>query len=254
MAGLCSAYRPQPGAEPDSADGLRGPRREGSDPHRLGGRRSRRIPVGNSAGHAAVCRGVLGAGGGREPSGGPLCGLYRPVLDGFSRHRPAASAPGRRAGHAGPANPAKYLLYQDVLLGLFDTHVPEERDAPVFAAAADAMRAAALRNPQTALFETLEKLAAVLACKADLGVRLRRAYQEGDRQALCRQRETLRRLPDLCEALYRAVCRQWAAENKPFGREVLDMRFGTLAFRLRAALETLDAYLRGPLLPFQSGR
>lgn len=25
MAGLCSAYRPQPGAEPDSADGLRGP-------------------------------------------------------------------------------------------------------------------------------------------------------------------------------------------------------------------------------------
>ena len=31
-----------------------------------------------------------------------------------------------------------------------------------------AMRAAALRNPQTALFETLEKLAAVLACKACL--------------------------------------------------------------------------------------
>ena len=153
--------------------------------------------------------------------------------------------PGDAPDTPGPANPAKYLLYQDVLLGLFDTHVPEERDAPVFAAAADAMRAAALRNPQTALFETLEKLAAVLACKADLGVRLRRAYQEGDRQALCRQRETLRRLPDLCEALYRAVCRQWAAENKPFGREVLDMRFGTLAFRLRAALETLDAYLAG---------
>lgn len=204
MAGLCSAYRPQPGAEPDSADGLRGPRREGSDPHRLGGRRSRRIPVGNSAGHALFAEASWEPAADENRLAARFAACTGLCWTDFLAIDQLHLRPGDAPDTPGPANPAKYLLYQDVLLGLFDTHVPEERDAPVFAAAAVAMRAAALRNPQTALFETLEKLAAVLACKADLGVRLRRAYQEGDRQALCRQRETLRRLPDLCEALYRA--------------------------------------------------
>lgn len=157
-------------------------------------------------------------------------------------HRRQGDAPGM----PGPANPAKYLLYQDVLLGLFDAHVREGEDAPVYAAAAQELAAAGRRNPGVEdFFNTLAKLAAVLELKADIGVRLRHAYQQGDRESFRRCMADLNQLPERCEALYQAVCRQWAGENKPFGREILDMRFGTLAYRLRAAQERAEAYLEG---------
>lgn len=184
MAGLCSAYRPQPGAEPDSADGLRGPRREGSDPHRLGddgaeGSLWGILPVmqlfAEASWEPAADENRLAA---RFAACTGLCWTDFLAIDQLHLR------PGDAPDTPGPANPAKYLLYQDVLLGLFDAHVPEERDAPVFAAAADAMRAAALRNPQTALFETLEKLAAVLACKADLGAGCAALIRRGQAGAL----------------------------------------------------------------------
>lgn len=149
-------------------------------------------------------------------------------------------------GIPGPANPAKYLLYQDILLGLFDAHVREGEDASAYGTAAQELEAAGRRNPGAAVFfDTLARLAAVLELKADMGVRLRRTYQQGDREAFHRNAEDLNRLSARYEALYQAVCRQWAGENKPFGREILDMRFGTLAYRLRAAQERAEAYLEG---------
>lgn len=157
-------------------------------------------------------------------------------------HRRQGDAPGT----PGPANPAKYLLYQDVLLGLFDAHVREGEDASAYATAAQELAAAGRRNPGAEVFfDTLARLAAVLELKADIGVRLRQAYQQSDRKTFRRCTEDLNRLPERCEALYQAVCRQWAEENKPFGREILDMRFGTLAYRLRAAQERAEAYLEG---------
>ncbi len=154
---------------------------------------------------------------------------------------------GDAPGTPGPANPAKYLLYQDVMLGLFDVHVREE-DGSVYTSAAQELAAAARRNPRGAsFFDTLSKLAAVLEIKSTIGVRLRRAYQQRDRENLRRGMDDLRRLPARCEALYRAVCSQWEEENKPFGREILDMRFGTLAYRLQAAIDRIEAYWEGQI-------
>ena len=95
------------------------------------------------------------------------------------------------------------------------------------------------------MFDTLYALCRVLEFKAELGVRTRKAYADGDRAAVAAllpdYDETLERLNDF----YRAFRTQWYRENKPQGFEVQDARLGGLMLRLKNARQLLADYADG---------
>ncbi len=141
----------------------------------------------------------------------------------------------------------KYLLFNDPLLGVLDTTLDEGLGALYLRHAAALLRAKRSAGEWEYLFETQYRLCRVLSVKADLGVRLRKAYRAGDREALLKLLNEMRRLPSDIEAFLKAFRAQWKKENHVQGLEVQDLRLGALKQRVAAAIETVDAYLSGQI-------
>lgn len=146
------------------------------------------------------------------------------------------------------ANPSKYLLYQDVMMGLSQYHSEDAYPAH-YAAYADQLAAAASRAGELGyLYDTLAKLCSVLEIKSTVAGNIRKAYNEGDKNALeTLVRKTLPILLERTKEFHRAVEYQWNAENKIFGYDVLDLRLGGLEARIDSAIRRLEAYINGSL-------
>lgn len=155
--------------------------------------------------------------------------------------------PGNEAPGACSVNPSKYLLFQDPLCGLFDRQTAVGRFNGYYAQAARDLARGGENNPRWRyLFETLADLSRVLEIKCDLGLRIWSDYHAGDRAKLAVI--AANDLPELLarvEKLHASVRRQWTEENKIFGLEVQDIRYGALKERLRETKKRLEAYLSG---------
>jgi hexosaminidase len=150
-------------------------------------------------------------------------------------------------GQHGFGNPSKYLFYQDPIGGVFDRHTNPLYDEH-YAQDERLLRAAAKESPHYAyVYTTLAELSGCLVLKANVGIRLREAYQKGDKATLKAIAET--ELPAIRKRLarfMRAMEKQWEEECKPQGYDVLDGRFGWLLERLLSAERRLKAYLKDP--------
>ncbi len=146
-------------------------------------------------------------------------------------------------------NPSKYILWQDILFGLFDGHFKNidlkgyyrqlEQD---YAAAGKASKTLSL------LYDFQAKLCAVLDVKWDLGIRLKQCYDAGDQAGLKEIISAdLLPLKEKVETLRQAHCKLWHSTNKPFGFEVLDIRYGGVMARIDTAVYRLESYLNGEL-------
>lgn len=142
---------------------------------------------------------------------------------------------------------SRILLWQDILTGLFDKHVEGNEYRAHYGRVKKRMAQAARRNPRYGyVFTLLELLADVLQHKADLGVRIKAAYDGNDRVTLAHIRADL--LPDLkkrVQALWEYHRGLWFEQNKPFGWEVLEGRYGALVMRIDTAQNRLESYLEG---------
>ncbi|BBH21708.1 N-acetyl-beta-D-glucosaminidase [Paenibacillus baekrokdamisoli] len=149
--------------------------------------------------------------------------------------------------HGDFSNPSKYLLWQDVLLGLFDKHIENVDLAGHYGRLAELYREQAdARDTANHLFGFLACLGDVLKLKADLGLRLRNAYVGGDHSLLEHIAGGV--LPELLlkvEALRISHREQWMRTNKPQGWEILDIRYGGLSARLKSAQDRITDYLAG---------
>ena len=153
------------------------------------------------------------------------------------------------AGGAGefPSNsPGKYLLFQDLLTGIFDAHVAENANL-TYGQMQQSLKTAAKKGGRYGcVFDTAAALCGVLAIKADCGVQIKRAYDDSDREslaAICEEKipEIIHRVKDF----RRCLESQWMKENKVFGFEVQDIRLGALIQRLKTARGRLRDYLDG---------
>lgn len=82
-------------------------------------------------------------------------------------------------------NPSKYLLYQDVLLGMFDYHVRDIDTASYYGELAKRLESCKKTSPAySGMFTFYELLAEILSEKADLGVRIKTAYDHRDLSTL----------------------------------------------------------------------
>lgn len=141
------------------------------------------------------------------------------------------------------ANSSKYLLYNDLLIGTFDSVVNKEV-ATHYASVAKNMQQLSKTSAYGYLFKTQEMLSRLLSLKSDLGLRIRGAYKAGDKAALERiGREDLPTLLLFVDDFYYAFEQQWHLENKSFGFEVQCARIGGLKQRIDYVKDILERYL-----------
>ena len=143
-------------------------------------------------------------------------------------------------------NPSKYLLYNDLLLGLMDQNMDPDTVADAFRRDRDRLETYVADPRWGYIYRTLARLCDLLVEKSDCSVRVRRAYRSGDRAALREIAE--REIPLMCEkltAFIEAFRAQWYLENKTFGFEIQELRLGGLRERWLSVKERLLGYLEG---------
>lgn len=168
------------------------------------------------------------------------------LLDAFD------SPPGVKAENKSADDPSKYLLYQDTFAGLFDGQIRElglnlyyEGLAKKLKKVVDTAHGAGEKSGFGEIFSYYYTLADFLTVKSMLGVRLREAYQSGDRRELTVLAGSLEECVEKADILKDKREKIWFSECRPFGFEVLDIRFGGVGTRLKSALKRIRAYLAG---------
>jgi hypothetical protein len=151
------------------------------------------------------------------------------------------------AGDERAANPAKALLYDDLLQRLYASHAKAWDLQGAYQSRAKALRAASKEvGPKNRrLFAFIQAVADCLAIKAGLGNQAAAAYRRGDKAAL---RAALKRVPALkrrVQAAWLAHRAVWLEEKSPYGLESVDLRYGGVLARVEAFRAALAAYLSG---------
>lgn len=145
-------------------------------------------------------------------------------------------------------NASKYLLYNDPFIGIFDSVVPNNI-TDYFRKTSRKLEQICKEKSETEfsyLFETAWNLCQVLEIKADLGNRIKEAYDQDETQILKKlAQEELPELIEKLEIFYKRFRNQWYQENKSFGFEVQTVRLGGLIQRVKDVKQILEAYLCG---------
>jgi hypothetical protein len=144
--------------------------------------------------------------------------------------------------------PEKYILYSDLLAGLFNRHIKPETTALICRETSEKLKALLPDVPDDfrRLFESRALLNDVLAEKCGLGAEIRELYGAKDLRGL--ERVADERIPALIrriEAFYTVYQKLWRQLFKPFGLEVMDARIGGLIMRLKTVGQTLRDYANG---------
>lgn len=147
------------------------------------------------------------------------------------------------------SNPSKYILWQDVLIGLFDKNLEGKGLSNYYESLYNK-----LLNDQSnsgdlyEMFDTYVKLAKVLSVKSEIGIRIKSMYDAKNKDSLANLAS--KELTDLYNDVYllkEAHKKSWFNINKPFGWEIIDMRYGGLLSRLETARQRILDYVNGTI-------
>ncbi|MBQ6902756.1 MAG: beta-N-acetylhexosaminidase [Oscillospiraceae bacterium] len=144
----------------------------------------------------------------------------------------------------GQFNPELYLLYQDVLVGLFDKHVAPYYREHFTKWAKKFDEYAKVNTHWSYLFELQRDLCRVLELKCDIGVELYNAYHDGDKGKISKiANETLPEIISRMRVFCDSVTKQWNFENQIIGLDSLDLKLGGVLRRLEVSVKRLNDYL-----------
>ena len=97
------------------------------------------------------------------------------------------------------------------------------------------------------LFNYYKRLIEVLKLKPQLTKDMLSAYKAGNKEMLCECADGFSSLKNKVENLYTSYIRLWESTNKPFGMEVIDLRYGGIITRLNTASRRLHEYCDGKI-------
>lgn len=171
--------------------------------------------------------------------------------------------PGVPEGNYDLYNPSRYLMWQNVLLGLFDYNIRGLKLNDHYKELTSKMAEYKSRNgAYNPVFEFYEQVCFVLSMKSEIGLRITDAYLGGRLEEF--RSIVQSELPEIARrvrALRLFHRSRWHDLYKPFGWEVIDVRYGTLLASLDSAIVRIQDYLDGriqqieeleePRLPFQ---
>lgn len=150
--------------------------------------------------------------------------------------------------HGGEVGVSRELVYNDPLIGLMDKHIEGLDTCSYYKNVTEELTAAAEDKGEFApAFDVILKLSSLLIEKADFGVRLKAAYDSGDKVTLTAMAEECDRIIGKLAALRHSHRTSWMRYNKPFGWEVHDIRYGGLISRFETAKFRLESYLAGEI-------
>ena len=94
------------------------------------------------------------------------------------------------------------------------------------------------------LFASAKGLCDVMAIKMEIGIKTRKAYQEG---RVAEMLPDYKALLEKLEVFYTVYRTQWLTDNKPQGFEIQDIRLGGLIQRVKHCIWRLEEYAAGRL-------
>ncbi|MGO4961254.1 beta-N-acetylhexosaminidase [Jeotgalibaca porci] len=143
------------------------------------------------------------------------------------------------------SSPSKFILWQDILTGLFDANIKTLELGKHYRRLYEKL--AQLQNCESdyiSLFDFYKQLAKVLATKAEIGINLKRAYDQKDKQRMAIHVEQLKSLKEDMKYLHEKHNRLWFELYKPFGWEALDIRYGGARARIDTAINRIESWLK----------
>lgn len=167
--------------------------------------------------------------------------------DDFMALDTANLVPGNLAPGGCSVNPSKYLLYQDILYGLFDRHVIPNAYSKHYQQSADKIEQAICRNLKwESIFKVQASLCRLLEIKSEAGISIRDAYRRRDLEELSYfATVSLPKLTKLTIQFMDDYQAEWELENKVFGLDVFDLRMGGMLQRIKAAILRIHRYVEG---------
>ncbi len=139
----------------------------------------------------------------------------------------------------------KAAFWQDIMEGLYDTHLFERPMSTHYAKAAERMQGYE-DGRWDYLYDFATKCFAYLSVKCEIAETLYPAYQAGDRETLQKiAGELLPLLKERTQAVHAAHRAMWHSHNKALGWSALDFRYGGMASRCDTAKLQLEQYLSG---------
>ena len=144
-------------------------------------------------------------------------------------------------------NASIWALHNDLLIGMMDCHIPDDADEHYKKLHSQLKPLCKIDSPFAYLFDFYTALCDVMARKTTFSKRLRRAYLAGDRQTMRAMRKELPALSQKIEEFRRTFRILWMKDNKGFGFEVMDLRFGGMAARCQTVQDVLADYLDGKI-------
>lgn len=141
---------------------------------------------------------------------------------------------------------AKVLLWQDLLIGLYDKNIEGLPLNNYYNDLTKQLEIARDRNKNFYnLFDFYAKLAKVLSIKAELGIQLKEMYIDDQKEKMKKKIQTIHLLKEEVNILRIAHRTLWLDNNKPFGWEVLDIRYGGLLSRIETTIYRLTTWVEG---------
>ena len=141
---------------------------------------------------------------------------------------------------------SRSLLYNDPLVGLVDAHLGYIETDNYYKKTTEKLASLTANDEKFApAFDVITKLSSLLENKSSFGVRAKLAYDKGDRESLRALSAECDVMAEKLQALRRAHRDAWMKYNKPFGWEVLDIRYGGIASRIDTAKYRIDSFLAG---------
>lgn len=154
--------------------------------------------------------------------------------------------PNQVGDYEGNNNPCKYLFYNDVLLGVFDSTLKGNEDEE-YLNHAKTIASYAKGSKYEYVYNTLSNLCKVLSIKSTIGLKLRNAYKNKDKKALKVLIKDIETMQKHLNDFYKSFLKQWEIENKSFGTEVHNARIGGVIARIEYAKQLLIKYVKGKI-------
>jgi hypothetical protein len=153
------------------------------------------------------------------------------------------TVPGMRSGALRPVNAAKFMLYQDPLVQLYEEDTAGISMSVHYASLVPRYQKYADGNPAFAqLFSFYALLADVLARKCAWHEQAGHAVRKRDFVLAAQLADNLPETICSVEALRTAWRALWESTNRPHGFEILDLRLGGIAARLSTAQARMQAF------------
>lgn len=126
---------------------------------------------------------------------------------------------------------SKIVLYQDLLLGLYDKNVEKLDLKNHYAELSNRLEQVTTQQSST-LFRYYSQLSEILSIKANLGIEIKENYDLKNKKAMKDSVENIIKLIDKVKLLQKLHAELWCKYNKTIGLEVLEIRYGGIINRM----------------------